>query len=306
MIYRLLATFFILLSVGCSAPNSVETFDAKTSAYFLSSDKLISINGLKVRYREEGLADAPTIVMIHGFTSSLESWDGLASELSGEFRIFRMDLPGHGLTGPDHKGRYSNEQTVEFLSGFLEVLDVERPVIVGNSLGGLTAWRYASSYPEDVSALVLIAPGGFSINGVTEKPLKVPPMVKYYLVNAPEAGVKQALSALYGNPEKIPESRFTNFRELMKTPGNGEAFVERAETFTLPEPGAKLETLKIPTLLLWGDEDIMVPAAHGEKFSSLLPDSYLVTYTGVGHIPQEEVPNRVANDIRDFLEKQKQ
>ncbi len=302
MIYRLFLVICMVCLVGCNAAQTDDPYDPRASTYFQLSDKLIDVDGLTMRYRDEGPKEARTLVMIHGFTSSLESWDQLAAELSSDYRVIRMDLPGHGLTGPDEQGRYSNEQTVQFVSSFIDQLGLEDPILVGNSLGGLTAWRYASSQSDSVASLILIAPGGFSINGVTEQPAKVPAMVKFYLTKAPEAGVKQALSALYGNPEAIPVERFTSFRNLMKRPGNGEAFVQRAATFTLPDPEPELKRLDVPTLLLWGDSDIMVPSEHGEKFSAALPDAKLIVYDGVGHIPQEEIPGRVAADIHRFLE----
>lgn len=301
MIHRHLLLVVVLILGGCSQSSKTDVFNPETSPYFRSSDKLIEVDGLTMRYRDEGPKDAATLVMIHGFTSSLESWDALSEALSSDYRIIRLDLPGHGLTGPDEQERYTNEDTVKFIAGFLDELGLETPVIIGNSLGGLTAWRYAASHPYNVQALVLISPGGFSINGVTDDPVDVPVMIKFYLTKAPDAGVKQALEALYGDPEKLPKTRIKSFRDMMQVPGNGEAFVKRAATFTLPDPTQDLKSLSVPTLLLWGDKDIMVPVTHADNFVDAISNAKLTIYESAGHIPQEETPGRVAEDIRAFL-----
>lgn len=295
--------FFCLFLMGCGQPKEVEIFDPTTSPYFTSQDKVIEIDGLNLRYRDEGPKAAPVLLMVHGFTSSLESWDGLTAEVSDDFRVIRFDLPGHGLTGPDFRDRYSNEETVEFLSKFITALDIKQPVIIGNSLGGLISWRYAHANPDKVKALVLLSPGGFSINGVTEDPVPVPLMVKLYLTSAPEAGVKQALQSLFADPTKLPAERITLFRDMMKVPGNGDAFVARAAAFTLPDPASDLAAVATPTLILWGDQDVMVATDHGQKFVSAMPNATLKIYQDVGHMPQEETPDKVAEDIRAFLKR---
>lgn len=294
-----------LLSVGvvsCGSPKTeTSTPSASDSPYFLAADKTISIDGINIRYRDEGSKDLPVIVMIHGFTSSLETWDALASELLPDYRIVRFDLPGHGLSDQDPTGDYSNARTVELFTKFSDKLSLENPALVGNSLGGLIAWRTAQSNPSAAAKLILISPGGFSINGVTENPVAVPMMVKFYLTKAPSAGVKQATSALYGDPALLTEDRLTQIEDMMKRPGNGEAFIARAGQFTLPAPEADLATVSTPTLIIWGEKDIMVPPSQGPKFVEAMPNASLINYEGIGHVPQEEAPTRLAKDIRGFL-----
>lgn len=289
-----------LLMTACD-PKSDVLSAAENSPYFTGQDQFVSVDGLGVRYREEGPRDGPAIIMVHGFTSSLETWDLLAAELKDEYRVIRMDLPGHGLTGPDPQGRYTNEDTVRFLAEFIDALNVEKPVLVGNSLGGLVSWRLAATSSEALSGLILISPGGFSINGVTDKPVEVPLMVEMYLTKAPMAGIKRATTALYADPEKLTEARINSVRDMMLWPGNGEAFVARAASFTLPDPTDDLSNITVPTLIVWGDKDVMVPLAHGSKFVAALPNAKLKIYENTGHVPQEEMPEKLASDFRGFL-----
>lgn len=298
----LIASIIALPFSACSPSNPApEETSAQLSPYFLSSDRMATIDGVKLRYRDEGPKDAPVIVMVHGFTASLETWDALSSSLTSNYRIIRLDLPGHGLSGADTSGDYSNARTIDIFNLFLAQLNLNDVTVIGNSLGGLVAWRAALANAETIGKLILISPGGFSINGVTDTPVEVPMMVKYYLTKPPSASVKQATTALYGDPSKLTDTRLKVIEDMMKQSGNGEAFVARAGQFTLPAPENDLQNVLASTLIIWGDKDIMVPPAHGQKFVDAMPNAILKTYKSVGHVPQEEAPDRLAADIRNFL-----
>lgn len=257
--------------------------------------------GLNWRVREDGSPDAPAIVLMHGFSHSLESFDVWAEGLSGDYRVIRFDLPGHGVTGPHPDAAYSNEATTEQVSALLEALTLDRFVIGGNSLGGLVAWRYAAAHPERVAGLVLISPGGYSINNVGDTPLEAPLPVQLYLRMVPDAGVRMATQALYGDPERLSEERLAQIGQMMRQPGIGDALVARISQFTLPDPEPVLATIEAPTLILWGNQDRMIPADQGARFAAAMPNARLVTYEGVGHIAMEEIPDESLADVRAFL-----
>lgn len=257
--------------------------------------------GLNWRVREDGSPDAPAIVLMHGFSHSLESFDPWAEGLSGDYRVIRFDLPGHGVTGPHPDGAYSNEATTEQVSALLEALTLDRFVIGGNSLGGLVAWRYAAAHPERVAGLVLVSPGGYSINNVGDTPLEAPLPVQLYLRMVPDAGVRMATQALYGNPERLSEERLAQIGQMMRQPGIGDALVARISQFTLPDPEPVLASIEAPTLILWGNQDRMIPADQGARFAAAMPNARLVTYEGVGHIAMEEIPDESLADVRAFL-----
>ena len=300
----LLIAALLACPLAACSPKSAPTEAESTllNPYFASSDTLMTVDGVDIRYRDEGPKDAPILVMVHGFTASLETWEALADNLKADYRIIRLDLPGHGLSSADASGDYSNARTADLFNLLLTQLELDDVTIIGNSLGGLVAWRVALDNTETIEKLVLISPGGFSINDVTETPVDVPMMVKFYLTKAPAAGVKQASTALYGDPSKLTVARLKVIEDMMKQPGNGDAFVARAGQFTLPAPEKDLQKVEAQTLIIWGDKDIMVPPAHGQKFIKLMPNATLKTYEGVGHVPQEEAPEKLAADIRSFLE----
>ena len=281
-----------------SAPAAGDMID---SPFWTASDRFVNVDGVIARVRTEGPADAPVLVMVHGFSFSLESWDGWAADLSADYRVIRMDLPGHGLTGPDPQRRYSVPQTVDFLGKLLDELQLSHVTLVGNSLGGLVSWRLAAERPDLVSRLVLLAPGAYSINGVTADPVPVPMGVSFYLTSAPEAMVGAASAGLFGDASRMDPGLPNRVHTLMQTPGVGQALVERLEVFTLPDPTADLARVHVPTLVLWGRRDVMVPVAQGDRIVADLPQAELIIYDDLGHILQEEDPARTVADVRVFL-----
>lgn len=285
-------------SGGEPALDQAARFD---SPYWTSDDRLVDVDGVTARVRSEGPADAPVIVMVHGFSYSLESWDGWAADLSSDHRVIRMDLPGHGLTGPDPQQRYSVPQTVEFLGALLDELGLDHVTLAGNSLGGLVSWRLAAERPDLVSRLVLVAPGAYSINGVTDQPVAVPMGVSFYLTSAPEAMIAAASAGLYGDASRMDPALPGRVHGLMQTPGVGQALVERLEVFTLPDPVADLARVQAPALVLWGGRDVIIPVAQAARIAGHLPQAELIVYEDLGHILHEEDPARTLADVRAFL-----
>lgn len=264
------------------------------------TDRVMMIDGDRVRYRVDGPDDAPTLIMLHGFTDSLHGWDRLAAALDNEFHIIRPDLPGHGLSGANSSGDYSNDALVKFVGAFIDETTESPPILIGNSLGGLAAWRLAADDPDAIVGLVLIAPGGVPHNGVAETPLKVPTMLRFYLSQVPDAGVRAAMRAMYGDPDRLAEADVERFGALMRQPGNGEAFIARAAQFTLPDPTEGLARITAPTLVIWGEADSVLPLAHADIFDASIKDSRVLRLPGVGHLPQAEAADDVASAIRAF------
>lgn len=268
--------------------------------YTTPADRFVRIDSARVRVREEGPRDAPAIILLHGFTHSLETWDAWAADLKTDHRVIRYDLLGHGLTGPDPKERYAPEERARFLGDVMDALGIERATIGGNSLGGLAAWRFAAIAPSRVEALVLVSPAAFAYNGVSDTPAPIPTPMKAFLMAAPEAGVRASADIVFGEMTPSPE-RLTLWRDMMRREGNGAAMIRSLEKFTLPDPAADLARVTAPTLLIWGGDDAVVPLGNGERMLAAMPNASLKVYPGVGHAAQEETPARSLADVRAFL-----
>lgn len=309
MLKKIIMTLLAVIVVGVAGVSyltwqaskgvSASTLEAQ---YVTKADRFIDIKGARVRVREEGPAGAPPVLLIHGFTHSLETWNDWAADLSTDYRVIRYDLLGHGLTGPDPQERYSPRERAGFIGDVLDALNLDSAVLAGNSLGGLAAWRFASENANEVDALIMISPGAFPLNGAGDEPAEIPAAMKAYLLTAPEAGVRTSAEIIYGDDSKITEERLQVMRDMIRREGNGAALIASLEEFTLPDPSADLQNIEAPTLILWGEQDILIPLAQGQEIESLIPNARLITYPGVGHAAQEEAPRKTATDARSFIE----
>lgn len=298
---KLILIASIALGFSSCKAKELDKPEPEISVQTVTGDQYLKANGLKIRYKIEGQEGKPALVLLHGFTSSLESWDGLTSGLKRDYQIVRLDLPGHGLTGPDPMGRYGHSDFVSTVRDFLGELGIKNPVLIGNSMGGNTAWRYAAQYPEDVSGLVLIDASGFPLNGLSDEPLALPPMLESYFLKPTKLAVNYGLKNQYADAGKIPNGRADKILEMMECPGNGDAFVNIFKVFTLPDPTEKLSKITAPTLIIWGEKDGVVPAEHGKMFHSAIPNSKLSIIENSGHVSHEENPAQTAKLIKDFI-----
>jgi len=183
----------------------------------------------------------------------------------------------------------------------LTALNIDHAAIAGNSLGGLAAWRFAAENPDRVDALILISPGAFPLNGAGDEPAKIPAPMKAYLLTAPEAGVRVSAELIYADDAKITDERVTVMRDMIRREGNGPAMIKSLEEFTLPDPVEALSSIAAPTLIMWGEGDVLIPIEQGRQIEQIIPGARLISYPGVGHAAQEEAPEETVADAIAFL-----
>ncbi len=289
------------LTAGYFAWRAQVALAGAAADYVTADDRMMTIAGANVRVRMEGPSDAPPVILIHGFVYSLESFDAWAADLKRDHRVIRFDLLGHGLSGPDPQKRYSPHERAAFIGDLMDSLGLERAVIGGNSLGGLAAWRFASMAPERVSALILVSPGAYPNRGVADTPLSPPAPFALFLQNPTEAGVALALQGVYADKKAITPEGVRRTTVLMRQPGNGNAYVESIEEFSLQDPGLMLKAITAPTLILWGAEDRVIPVEQGSRMAAAIPEAELIVYEGVGHVAHEEIAEKTIADVRVFL-----
>lgn len=293
----------LLLLAACAAPATRRDASAPvaSSVPAAAADRMVEIDGARLRVRIEGPETAPPIVLIHGFTFSLETWDGWAADLARDHRVIRYDLSGHGLSDPDPQARYGTAGRVRQLKALLDRLGIARATLAGNSFGGLVAWNFAALFPDRVDRLVLIDSAAYSINGVTERPVPVPPAMRAYLSAPSPQAVAFSAAQIFAHPERLTPQRLELMRAMIARPGNGPALISHLEQFTLPEPTAQLRRITAPTLILWGSKDKVVPVDHADRLAAAIPNARRIVYEDVGHAPQEEAADRSLADLRAFL-----
>jgi pimeloyl-ACP methyl ester carboxylesterase len=239
--------------------------------------------------------------MLHGFTFSLESFDAIADRLSDDYRVIRYDLRGHGLTGPDPDKRYAPDQRAEHIGAVMDALGIESASLVGNSLGGLAAWRFAASSPDRIERLILISPGAYPMNGVGDEPAPVPAALEAYFRFVPQAGLDASIARIYAQPETVSQERRELMGAMMRREGNGQASIDALQVFTLPDPEPLLAAIEVPTLILWGAEDQVIDPSQGEAMAAVMPQAEIYILPAVGHVAHEEAPDEVVSVIEDFM-----
>ncbi len=263
--------------------------------------RFLVIDDAMVHYKDEGEGDP--ILLIHGSFSSLHTFDGWVKELSNDFRVIRLDLPGFGLSGVRADHVYNREKFIEFLHLFLSRLQIETCSIAGSSLGGWLAWEYSLVYPEMVDKLILIASAGFHQSNNYPLPFKMArmPLIKnMYKYIISKSVVEHFVRQVYGDVSKVTSELIDRYYDLFMREGNPEAFLSLVNT-NFSSNTRNLRCIASPTLLIWGTEDKWIPISHAYQFHELIPQSELIIYEGVGHVPMEEAPKVTSMDLRAFL-----
>ncbi len=270
--------------------------------YSDGTDTYPDVAGVRLHVRQSGPESAPALILLHGFGSSLQTWDGWAGRLSTTYRVIRFDLPGFGLTGADPSGDYSDRRGVQVLAALMDRLGIRRAGLVGNSLGGRLAWQFAVQDPDRVDRLVLISPDGFASPGFAygRRP-SLPLTVRLLPFVLPRALLRMSLAPAYGDRRRLGEATVSRYRDLMLAPGVRGAMVARMAQVMLQDPVPLLRRIRAPTLLLWGERDAMIPPSNAADYARAIPHSELVMLPGLGHVPFEEAPEQSLRPVLRFL-----
>lgn len=264
--------------------------------------RFVTVDGMRLHIRDSGPRDGEAVLLLHGFGSSLHTWEEWARLIEPTRRVVRLDLPGFGLTGADPTGDYSDLRAVALLDGLMDQLGIARADIVGSSMGGRIAWRFAAERPGRVRRLVLMAPDGFASRGFTyDRPAGVPLMMRALPYTLPMPLLRGGIAPAYADARALTPEVVERYRDMMIAPGVRRAILDRMRTHVLVPPEPFLRRIEAPVLLLWGAEDRMVPAPHAADYARVLRDSRTVTLPGLGHVPMEEDPARSVAPVLEFL-----
>lgn len=295
----------IALAVGLNwAPDQpVETLTARWAP---PPSTFIDVRGLNVHVRDEGPRDDPApLVLIHGTSSSLHTWEGWVAAFKGERRVITMDLPGFGLTGPNATDDYRTAAYVSFVIDLLDALAVKKCVLAGNSLGGEIAWHVAVSSPARVERLILVDAAGYPMQSqsipIGFRIARTPGLNRIMEFTLPRSLVASSVRNVYGDPARVTPELIDRYEVLTLRSGNRRALVRRFEQSDFGADAARIAAIRQPTLILWGGRDRLIPVDNGRRFARDIAGSRLVIFDDLGHVPHEEDAARTAAAVRDFL-----
>jgi pimeloyl-ACP methyl ester carboxylesterase len=268
-------------------------------------------NGLTVHLRDEGPADAPAIILLHGSNSQLQTWDEWTKRLKDKYRIIRLDLPGHGITGPDPKDDYSVKASVDVVDRLAANRDLKKFILGGNSMGGGISYAYALAHPEKLDGLILVDAAGAPDNSKKELPIgfrimQMPIINRLATVITPRSMIEKSLRTSVSKGGYITDDEIDLYWNMLRRPGNRDATVKRFALYANRDRNPKpAENIAIPTLILWGDEDKLIPVAAAGWLEKQFPDHVTHIYDGTGHLPMQEVAEQSARDVRNWMERPK-
>lgn len=262
--------------------------------------QFMNLQDMQVHYRDEGKGEV--IVLLHGTASSLHTWDQWANRLVKNYRVIRLDLPGFGLTGPHPRDQYEVNNDVDFIQAFLSQLALDKVHMVGSSLGGRISWEYSLQHPEQVKTLTLINSLGYPQKAWPPAiQMAQWPVFDVLVANlSPRYMFDIGLKEIYFDKDIVTEDLIDRYYELAHFPGNMDAFPKRVKA-KLDTQSNEIKNLTLPTLILWGEEDVYFPVMRALDFHRDIPHSTVITYDNVGHLPMEEVSEKSADDFLTFL-----
>jgi len=289
-------------------------YDQLETLYASADSRYLALSeDVRIHFRDVGPREAPVIVLVHGFSASLHTWEPWVADLKRDYRVISLDLPGHGLSRCVDNSDIGTGQFVDVLDRLVRTLKVERFTLAGSSMGGGVAWNYALAYPDKIDGLVLVDAAGWPRS--EEEADKRPFIFRLLEVGLARrlvrdldlsSFIRPGLEDSFADPAFVTNEMVDRYASLARAPCHREALLAlsagrgvRAEA--TPE---RLSAITAPTLVMHGEMDNLIPASHGQLFASAIPGADLKLYPDVGHLPQEEIAAQSVADLRAFLEGQ--
>lgn len=316
-----LAIFLAILSTAFFVPfiYPVPPLENTVSERELAeSDSLfIDVNDVTIHYKDTpATTDSDlTFVMLHGFGSALFTWDAVTEGLSQHGRVIAFDRPAFGLTERPLRGAWSGENPyspqgqVSLLIGLMDALDIDKAILVGNSAGGTVVAQTALEHPERVAGLVLVDAAIYAGGGAPAwvRPLLYTPQMNrlgpYFMRQIAGEPGENFIRAAWSKPENIPQALWDNYRKSTRVNDWDKALWELTKASRRPNFVSQLPSLNVPTLVLSGADDKIVPVEQSQRLANDIPNASFVTFPSCGHTPQDECPDLFVQAVTDWLEK---
>ena len=273
--------------------------------YAYDNSQFMELDGMNVHYRING-DTGETVVLLHGTAASLHTWEAWTEELSKQYRVVSFDMPGFGITGPEPNDVYTRERYLKFIDDVLVKLNVDSCYMAGNSFGGYMTWSYAVKHPQKVKKIAILNSSGYPrgdqptpISFKLQKMQWLKPIVTNF---TPRSLVRKGVEVVYFDDSKITQEKIQLYMDILLREGNRGGLMGKTQQITY-DYTQEIKLVQCPTLIMWGDTDKLVNVEAAPKFHADIPNSELLIYENMGHIPMEEIPERSVADFMAFLQK---
>ena len=274
-----------------------------------ADSKFVEVNGVNVHYKTWGEGE-PTFILLHGFGASLFSWREVTEPLSQLGTVIAYDRPAFGLTERplewEGESPYGPQAQVDIVIGLMDELGVEKAILVGNSAGGTVSMQVALQHPERVQALILVDAAVYAGGGApswsrpilkTSQMNHVGPLIARQL----QAQGVEFIKTAWHDPSKITQDIFDGYQKPLQIENWDKALWQL--TVASEESGLveRLTEITIPTLVITGDDDRIVPTEQSLRLADELPNAELKVIAQSGHLPHEEKPVEFMQAVTEFL-----
>ncbi len=289
-------------------PRDVDWDRHREIVFHAEHSRFAEVGGVRVHYQEAGPADAPAMILIHGFASSTLVWSKVFLEFAAAgFRVIAPDLLGYGYSAKPRHFDYTINAQAQMITGLLDELGLESTILVGSSYGGAIAATVALDYPERVEKLVLVGavtnnqPTRYMLMRLFGSPL-IGDILSPLLVGSRRL-LRRRMKRVYDRHSWVLDERRVDARHLpLKAAATQRAIVRTVRRWDADRIGRSAHAITQPTLILWGENDREVPLRDGEHLQTEIEDSRLIVFRNCGHLPHEEFPGAFAEVVIDFCE----
>ncbi len=270
----------------------------------------VDVDGIRVHYQQAGDERAPAMVLIHGFASSTLVWSQVFLKLAeAGYRVIALDMLGYGYSAKPRNGEYTIAGQAKLLVRLLDRLGIPRAIFVGSSYGGAVAATCALDHPARVEKLILVGavnnnrPLGFTLMRLFGSPV-FGDVVSPLLIGSRRL-LRRRMKGVYDRHSWVLDERRVDARHLpLRAAGTQRAIIRTVRGWDAERISRDAHLIKQPTLLLWGENDLEIPLADGERLHAEIAGSRLVVFLNCGHLPHEEYPEAFTNVVTRFCKEQ--
>ena len=293
-------------------PRDADWHKCRQVVFHSEHSYFIDVDGIRVHYQEAGDKHAPAMVLIHGFASSTLVWSSVFLKLaSAGYRVIALDMLGYGYSAKPRNGEYTIAGQAKLLARLLDHLGISRAIFVGSSYGGAVAATCALDYPERVEKLILVGavnnnrPLEFTLMRLFGSPV-FGDVVSPLLIGSRRL-LRRRMKRVYDRHSWVLDERRVDARHLpLRAAGTQRAIIRTVRAWDAERISRDAHLITQPTLLLWGENDLEIPLADGERLHAEIPGSRLIVFLDCGHLPHEEYPEAFTNVVVGFCEEEEQ